>query len=114
MHVIGSLICNQNDKLHHNDDPIFTMIYIVYRMLWFLCVWIAFFLLLIGRVTNYIIQMHSSSMSGSNCLVRLQNWKKVVGWCTAQWKMLLFDDLCACFVISIRYSYMQKKKMLLL
>jgi len=22
--------------------------------------------------------------------VRLQTWKKAMGWCTAQWKMLLF------------------------
>jgi len=33
---------------------------------------------------------HSSSVSGSNCLVWLQTWKKAMGWCTAQWKMLLF------------------------
>ena len=33
---------------------------------------------------------HSSSVSGSNHLERLQTWKKVMGWCTAQWKMLLF------------------------
>jgi len=26
---------------------------------------------------------HSSSVSGSNCLVRLLTWKKAVGWCTA-------------------------------
>jgi len=28
-------------------------------------------------------------MSGSNHLVRLQTCKKAMGWCTAQWKMLL-------------------------
>jgi len=33
---------------------------------------------------------HSSSVNGSNCLVWLQTWKKAMGWCTAQWKMLLF------------------------
>ena len=33
---------------------------------------------------------HSSSVSGSNCLVWLWTWKKAMGWCTAQWKMLLF------------------------
>jgi len=33
---------------------------------------------------------HSSSVSGSNRLVRLQTWKKAMGWCTALWKMLLF------------------------
>ena len=33
---------------------------------------------------------HSSSVSGSNHLVWLQTWKKEMGWCTAQWKMLLF------------------------
>jgi len=29
---------------------------------------------------------HSSSVSSSNCLVWLQIWKKVMGWCTAQWR----------------------------
>ena len=33
---------------------------------------------------------HSSSVSGSNHLVWLWTWKKAMGWCTAQWKMLLF------------------------
>ena len=33
---------------------------------------------------------YSSSVSGSNRLVRLQTWKKAMGWCTAQWKLLLF------------------------
>ena len=33
---------------------------------------------------------HSSSVSGSNRLVWFQTWKKAMGWCTAQWKMLLF------------------------
>ena len=32
----------------------------------------------------------SNSSSGSNRLVRLQSCKTVMGWCTAQWKMLLF------------------------
>jgi len=34
---------------------------------------------------------HSSSVSGLNRLMRLQTWKKVMGWCTARWK-------CCCFV----------------
>ena len=33
---------------------------------------------------------HSSSVSGSSRLAWLQIWKKAMGWCTAQWKMLLF------------------------
>ena len=33
---------------------------------------------------------HSSSVSSSNRLVWLQTWKKAMGWCTTQWKMLLF------------------------
>ena len=33
---------------------------------------------------------HSSSVGGSNRLVWLQTWKKAMGWCTTQWKMLLF------------------------
>ena len=33
---------------------------------------------------------HSSSLSSSNHLVRLQTWEKVMGWCSAQWKTLLF------------------------
>jgi len=33
---------------------------------------------------------HSSSMSSSNCLMWLQTWKKVRGWCIPLWKMLLF------------------------
>ena len=33
---------------------------------------------------------HSSSASGSNRLVRFQICKRAMGWCTAQWKMLLF------------------------
>ena len=33
---------------------------------------------------------HSSSVSGSNRLVWLQTWKKAMGWCITQWKMLLF------------------------
>ena len=32
---------------------------------------------------------HSSSVSGSNCLVSLQTCRKAMGWCTAQWKMLM-------------------------
>ena len=34
---------------------------------------------------------HSSSVSGSNRLVWLPTWKKVMDWCTTQWK-------CCCFV----------------
>ena len=34
--------------------------------------------------------LRSSSVSGSNRLVWLQTWKKAMGWCTTQWKMLLF------------------------
>ena len=33
---------------------------------------------------------HSSSVSGSNRILWLRTWKKAMGWCTAQWKMLLF------------------------
>ena len=33
---------------------------------------------------------HSSSVSTSNRLVWLRTWKTAMGWCTAQWKMLLF------------------------
>ena len=33
---------------------------------------------------------HSSSVSGSSRLAWLQPWTKAMGWCTAQWKMLLF------------------------
>ena len=33
---------------------------------------------------------HSSLVSGSNCPVWLQTWKKAMSWCTTQWKMLLF------------------------
>ena len=31
---------------------------------------------------------HSSSVGGSNRLMWLQTWKKAMGWCTTQWKML--------------------------
>ena len=33
---------------------------------------------------------HIVLQCGSNRLAWLQTWKKVMGWCTAQWKMLLF------------------------
>ena len=33
---------------------------------------------------------HSSSVSSSNCLVRLQTWKKVMGWCSTLWKICCF------------------------
>ena len=32
---------------------------------------------------------HSSSVSCSNCFMRLQTYKKAMGWCTVQWKMLM-------------------------
>ena len=53
---------------------------------------------------------HSSSVSGSNRLVRLQTWKKVMGWCTAQWKMLLF---CAKTIVkeSRKFELAHLKKM---
>ena len=44
-----------------------------------------------------IMKPYSSSVIGSNCLVRLQRCLKVMGWCTAQCKMLLFcvkNTLC--------------------
>ena len=46
---------------------------------------------------------HSSSVSGSNRLVWLQTWKKAMGWCTAQWKMLLFcgSVLSRCFLVPL-------------
>ena len=33
---------------------------------------------------------HSSSVSSLNRFMRLQTWKKAMGWYTAQWLMLLF------------------------
>ena len=52
---------------------------------------------------------HSSSVSGSNCLMRLQNGKKVMGWCTAQCKMLLF---CAKTIVkeSCKFEQARLKK----
>jgi len=54
---------------------------------------------------------HSSSESCSNCLVWLQTWKKVMGWCTAQWKMLLF---CANTIVKESHKFelarLKKKK----
>ena len=41
---------------------------------------------------------HSFSVSGSNRLMWLQTWKKAMGWCTAQWKMLLF---CAKTIVKV-------------
>ena len=50
-------------------------------------------------------------MSGSNHLVRLQTWKKVIGWCTVQWKMLLF---CAKTIVKVAHKFeltrLKKKK----
>ena len=52
---------------------------------------------------------HSSSVSGSNRLVWLQTWKKAMGWCTAQWKMLLF---CAKTIVkeSCKFELARLKK----
>ena len=50
---------------------------------------------------------HSSSVSSSNRLVWLQTWKKVIGWCTAQWKMLLF---CVKRVTQIWTSLSEEEK----
>jgi len=54
---------------------------------------------------------HSCSVSGSNRLVRLQTWKKAMGWCTAQWKMLLF---CAKTIVKVSCKFelarLKKKK----
>ena len=55
---------------------------------------------------------HSSSVGGSNRLVWLQKRKKAMGWCTAQWKMLLF---CAKTVVKksrkFELARLKKKKM---
>ena len=54
---------------------------------------------------------HSSSVSGSNRFVWLQTWKKAMGWCTAQWKMLLF---CAKTIVKesrkFELAHLKKKK----
>jgi len=54
---------------------------------------------------------HSSSISGSNHLMWLQTWKKVMGWCTTQWKMLLF---CAKAIVKESHKFelarLKKKK----
>ena len=54
---------------------------------------------------------HSSSVSDSNLLVWLQTWKKAMGWCTTQWKMLLF---CAKTVVKesrkFELARLKKKK----
>ena len=54
---------------------------------------------------------HSSSVSGSNHLMWLRTWKKAMGWCTAQWKMLLF---CAKSVVKESHKFelacLKKKK----
>jgi len=54
---------------------------------------------------------HSSSVSSLNRLVRLQTCKKAMGWCTAQWKMLLF---CAKTIVkeSHKLELAHLKKML--
>jgi len=57
------------------------------------------------------VTSHSSSVSGLNRPVRLQIW----GWCTAQWKMLLF-----CVKTSVKESRkfeiacLKKKKMMMM
>jgi len=58
---------------------------------------------------------HSSLVSSSNHLVRLQTCKKAMSWCTAQWKMLLF---CAQTIVKESHKFelahlkekMKKKK----
>jgi len=52
---------------------------------------------------------HSSSVSSSNRLVRLQIWEKAMGWCIAQWKMLLF---CAKTIVkeSCKFELARLKK----
>ena len=45
---------------------------------------------------------HSSSVSGSNPLVWLRTWKKAMGRCTAQWKMLLF---CAKTIVKASHKF---------
>ena len=56
---------------------------------------------------------HSSSVSGSNRLAWLQTWKKAMGWCTAQWKMLLF---CVKTIVKeshkFELTHLKKKKIL--
>ena len=53
----------------------------------------------------------SSSVSSLNRLVRLQTWKKAMGWCTAQWKMLPF---CAKTILKESHKFeiacLKKKK----
>ena len=53
---------------------------------------------------------HSSSVSGSNRLAWLQTWQKAMGYCTAQWKMLLF---CAKTIVkeSRKFELARLKKM---
>jgi len=52
---------------------------------------------------------HSSSVSSSNRLVWLQTWKNAMGWCTAQWKILLF---CVKTIVkkSIKFELPRLKK----
>ena len=54
---------------------------------------------------------HSSSVSSSNRLVWLQTWKKAMGWCTAQWKMLF----CVITIVKesrkFELARLKKKKM---
>jgi len=49
---------------------------------------------------------HNSSVSGSNHLVRLQTCKKAMGWCTAQWRMLL---LCVKNIEEVKKKKKKKK-----
>ena len=54
---------------------------------------------------------HSCSVTGLNCLMRVQSCEKVMGWCTAQCKMLLF---CAKTVVkesrNFELAHLKKKK----
>ena len=51
-----------------------------------------------------------SSVSGSNRLVWLQTCKKAMGWCSAQWKMLLFCAKESCKFELARLKKKKKKK----
>ena len=49
---------------------------------------------------------HSSSVSGSNLPVWLQTWKKAMGWCTVQWKMLF----CVKTIVKVTQIWTSLKK----
>ena len=63
-------------------------------------------------ITNEAIVLHSSSVTGSKCLVNLQSCEKVMGWCTAQCKMLPF---CAKAIVkeSRNFELEEGKEMIL-